>query len=146
MENVLMGALSRGNPLMGMLGIFPAAEQEEALRLLSRLGIEDKAGEKVYRLSGGQRQRVAIARTLLQRPAIVLADEFVSDLDQPRAIEVLEMMRDIGREQGLTFVYTMHEPDLVHRFATRVVTMAAGRIESVADVTKPAQPKAVTGA
>ena len=82
LENVLMGALGRCGNGSALLGLFPREEVKKAEAALDLMGIAHKTNEKVFRLSGGERQRVAIARTLLQHPRVVVADEFVSDLDR----------------------------------------------------------------
>jgi phosphonate transport system ATP-binding protein len=128
MENVLTGTLGRRRGLGPFLGFFPREELEAAYEWLERLGIADKARERVFRLSGGERQRVAIARTLVQRPDIVLADELVSDLDLPRALEILYLLRDIGAGQGITFVLNMHELPLVQALGSAGVLLRDGRV------------------
>ena len=100
LDNALMGSFGRVGGLRSVLGFMPQDERREALGWLNRLGIGDKANEKVFRLSGGQRQRVAIARTLMQRPAIIFADEFVSNLDQPRAAEIIQLLKGNRRGKG----------------------------------------------
>jgi phosphonate transport system ATP-binding protein len=132
LDNVLLGALGRVGSLRSLTGFMPASERQAALDWLNRLGIGDKADERVFRLSGGQRQRVAIARTLLQRPAIVFADEFVSDLDQATAVDIMQLVKGIGSEQGITFIFTLHEAGLVERFADDVVTVCDGAIVAAA--------------
>lgn len=129
LDNVLMGSLGRVGSVRSLLGAMPEAERDSALHWLDRLGLGDKAQERVFKLSGGQRQRVAIARTLVQRPSIVLADEFVSDLDQATAVDILGLMRGISAEQSITFIFTMHELGLVERFAGRVVVVKDGVLE-----------------
>ncbi|MCS7206958.1 MAG: ATP-binding cassette domain-containing protein [Dehalococcoidia bacterium] len=126
LENVLMGALGRSPGLRVFLGIFPKQEVERARTVLELLGIGHKAHEKVFRLSGGERQRVAIARTLLQRPKVVLADEFVSDLDLPRAAEILRLMRQVTQREGMTFLMNMHEVQLVQEFGDQVFLVKDG--------------------
>ncbi len=128
LENVLMGALGRTRGLAPYLGLFPRDELCRALALLEELGIGHKAQQKAFQLSGGERQRVAIARALMQQPEVVLADEFVSDLDLPRAAEVLSTMKEMGRAQGVTFVVNMHELPLVHDYADLVTVLHAGRV------------------
>ncbi|HKZ50689.1 MAG TPA: ATP-binding cassette domain-containing protein [Dehalococcoidia bacterium] len=128
LENVLMGALGRQRGLGPLFGLFPNREMERAKECLALLGIAHKARAKVYQLSGGERQRVAIARTLLQGPAIVFADEFVSDLDLPRAAEVIGEMRDIGSSEGITFVINMHELSLVQEFGDDIIIVRDGMI------------------
>jgi phosphonate transport system ATP-binding protein len=128
LENVLMGALARHDGWRTALGFFPRAEIERAYALLAALGLAEKAGEKVIRLSGGERQRVAIARTLMQDPQVILADEFVSDLDLPRAAQVLARVRELARERGLTVILNLHEIQLVQEFADHVAVLKEGHI------------------
>ncbi len=128
LENVLMGSLSRVKGPGPLFGIFPAAEVTLAKSLLSQLGVAQKADEKVYRLSGGERQRTAIARTLMQKPAIILADEFVSDLDYKTAMEILLFVRAISQKDGVTFLMNMHETRLVKELDGRVMLIKEGRV------------------
>ncbi|MBI3047155.1 MAG: ATP-binding cassette domain-containing protein [Acidobacteria bacterium] len=126
LDNVLTGALGRVGSLRSLIGAFPAALRDEALATLESLGIHQKAAEKVYSLSGGERQRVAIARALMQRPRLVLADEFVSQLDPVTTRESLDVVRRIAAT-GVTFLITSHEVELVAEYADRVVVLRGGR-------------------
>src|SRR3989338_6324942 len=128
LENVLMGALGRCGHGRVMMGLFPHHEVEQAHAALDLMGIGDKSSEKVFRLSGGQRQRVAIARTLLQRPRVVLADELVSDLDLALASEILKLMREAAEREQMTFLVNMHETQLVREFADHVLILDHGQI------------------
>lgn len=128
LDNVLVGGLGRLRGLGPLFGVFPRRERERALDLLDFLGIADKARTQVYRLSGGERQRVAIARTLFQQPRVVLADEFVSDLDLPRARQVLSAMRDLGRREGIALVVNLHDIPLVRDLDGDVIILRDGRI------------------
>ena len=128
LENVLMGALGRCGHGKVMLGLFPRHEIEQAQAALDLMGISDKSSEKVFRLSGGQRQRVAIARTLLQRPRVVLADELVSDLDLALASEILRLMHEAAEREQMTFLVNMHETQLVREFADHVLILDHGQI------------------
>ena len=128
LENALLGAIGRIPGPLPLLGIFPKDQVAQALEYLDVLGIADKAKEKVFRLSGGERQRVAIARTLLQKPRIIFADEFVSDLDLPRAAQVLEAMRSLCRREGVAFIINLHEIALVQEIGDQAVILKAGRI------------------
>ncbi|MGB7947001.1 MAG: ATP-binding cassette domain-containing protein [Candidatus Binatia bacterium] len=129
LENVLMGALGRCGS-GALFGLFPKSEIERARAAIELMGIADKTDEKVFRLSGGQRQRVAIARTLLQHPRVVVADEFVSDLDMALASEVLSRIRRAAEQEKITFVMSMHRQGIVREFADHVVTLKAGEIET----------------
>jgi len=128
LENVLMGALGRCGNGRALLGLFPREEVRKAEAALDLMGIAHKTNEKVFRLSGGERQRVAIARTLLQHPRVVVADEFVSDLDMALALEILSRIRLAAAQEQITFVMSMHRQGLVHEFAENVVTLREGHI------------------
>ncbi len=128
LENVLMGALGRLGGLGPLLGLFPKEEVERARSLLSALGIEDKAHEKAFRLSGGERQRVAIGRALMQEPLVIMADEFVSDLDLPLAAEILGKMRQLVHQKGLSLVVNMHELPLVREYVDIAIVLKQGQI------------------
>lgn len=129
LENILMGALGRCGNGGVLFGLFPRAEIEKAQVALDLMGIADKAHEKVFRLSGGQRQRVAIARTLLQHPRVVVADEFVSDLDMALAYEILGRIRRAAEHEQITFIMSMHRQGLAREFADNVVTLKEGKAQ-----------------
>lgn len=127
LENTLTGALARTSTLRSIFKFFAGPVTKEAQEILTNLGIGNKADEIVYKLSGGERQRVAIARALIQHPKIILADEFVSQLDTTTTHEILTMMRQLTA-QGMSFLITSHDPELVQLYADRFVIMGQGRI------------------
>ena len=127
LENTLAGALGASNTLLSLFRLFPKETVGRAKATLVALGLAHKLHERVYNLSGGERQRVAIARALVQRPELILADEFVSQLDPVTAEEILDMMRQIAAD-GVSFLITTHETDVVAKYADRVVVMRAGQI------------------
>jgi len=127
LENVLTGALGRSAMMRSLLRSFPRVTIAEARESLSRLGMHHKIDERVHNLSGGERQRVAIARALMQRPAVILADEFVSQLDPITSEETLSLMREVA-DDGVSLLITTHETDVVAHYADRVVVMREGRI------------------
>ena len=92
------------------------------------MGIAHKRSEQVFRLSGGERQRVAIARTLLQHPRIVIADEFASDLDLALASEILMRIRRAADKENITFVMSMHRLGLARQFGDDVLALKDGEI------------------
>jgi phosphonate transport system ATP-binding protein len=142
LDNVLTGALGRVSELPSLIGHLPAVEMRRAQNLLARLGIDHKADEKVYALSGGERQRVAIARALMQRPRLIVADEFVSQLDVITTRDILSIVQGIARE-GVAVVVATHEMDLVERYADAVIVLRdgekvldrRGQTENIADLT-----------
>jgi len=125
LDNALTGALTRVGTVRSVVRAFPLAVVEEARSTLRLLGIGHKEGEPVYNLSGGERQRVAIARALMQRPALILADEFVSQLDHVTAHEILTMMRGVTAN-GVGLLVTTHEIDVVLSYADEVLVMRDG--------------------
>jgi phosphonate transport system ATP-binding protein len=127
MENVLMGALGRCGNGKTLLGIFSHQETEQAQAALDLMGIGHKTSETVFRMSGGERQRVAIARTLLQRPQVVLADEFVSDLDLALASEILGRMRRAAAQEQITFLISMHRVGL-RDFGDHILMLNRGQV------------------
>ncbi|MEM0440796.1 MAG: ATP-binding cassette domain-containing protein [Candidatus Caldarchaeum sp.] len=128
LQNVLHGSLGRVGVLAGMVSKFPAEEVEKAYRLLGEMGLADVADRKAGLLSGGERQRVAVARSLMQSPSILLADEFVSDLDIINAIEVMTLTNKICKRNNIALLMTMHDVQLVNKFADRVAVLKDGRI------------------
>lgn len=128
LDNVLMGALGRLGDTKSLLGLFPRAEIDAAHAALDMMGIDHKSEAQVFHLSGGERQRVAIARTLLQRPRIVIADEFASDLDLAMAYEILDRIRNAAEREKITFIMSMHRVGLARRFGDEVLFLAQGAI------------------
>ena len=104
-----------------------AAAKEQAMALLERIGLADKANEFPNMLSGGQKQRIAIVRALAMDPEVMLFDEPTSALDPEMVGEVLDLMRDLARE-GMTMAVVTHEMGFAREVADRVVFMADGRI------------------
>jgi phosphonate transport system ATP-binding protein len=125
LENTLMGALSRTGTLTSLVKAFREEDVAEARERLRELGIAHKENEKVFHLSGGERQRVAIARALLQHPRLVLADEFVSQLDPMTTRDILDIVAATAR-RGIAFLITSHEIELVAQFGDRAVFLRDG--------------------
>jgi phosphonate transport system ATP-binding protein len=126
LANVLTGALGRVGTLPSLVGLFPEAIRQEARATLEALGIAHKADDTVFTLSGGERQRVAIGRALMQRPRLVLADEFVSHLDVVTTREIMAIVSRIART-GVSFLITSHAPDLAADHGDLVVVVRDGR-------------------
>ncbi len=127
LQNVLTGRLGYHSALRSLLPL-PREDQRIALEALERVGLLEKALERVDNLSGGQQQRVGIARAIAQRPTIVLADEPVASLDPRTAEHVLDLLRAICTEDRIPAVVSLHQLDLAKRFADRVVGICAGRV------------------
>lgn len=127
LDNVLMGRLGYHSSLRTLLP-FSKAEKRLALSIIERVGLIDHALRRVDALSGGQQQRVGIARALVQQPRIVLADEPVASLDPATAENVLGLLHDICKADGLTAVVSLHQLDFARTFADRIVGLAHGRV------------------
>jgi phosphonate transport system ATP-binding protein len=126
LDNAVTGALSRVGTIPSVLKLMPENEVRQARELLARLGIGHKTDERVYALSGGERQRVAIARALMQQPRVVLADEFISDLDPLTSAEIMAIVRDVVAS-GVAVVMTTHEMDVVRGHADHVIVLRDGQ-------------------
>lgn len=108
----------------------PASEaRRRAMEALEQVHLTEWAGHRPAQLSGGQRQRVTIARALVNNPAIVWGDEPTGDLDSQNAHEILDLMVDLNRRLGLTFVLVTHDANIARR-THRIITMTDGRITS----------------
>jgi phosphonate transport system ATP-binding protein len=126
-SNVALGSLGRIPFLRGVFGLWPAETREAAMAALARVGVADYAAQRANTLSGGQQQRGAIARALVQKAKIILADEPVASLDPVSARKVMEILRDLNKTDGLTVVVTLHQVDYALRYCDRVVALKAGK-------------------
>jgi phosphonate transport system ATP-binding protein len=138
MSNVLMGRLNTTATAKSLFKLFSADERREALLALDRLGIAETALQRAETLSGGQQQRVAIARALMQKPRMVLADEPIASLDPLNAQIVMQALRSIYEQDGITVVCNLHTLDTARSYCERVIGMADGRVVfdgPVADLT-----------
>ncbi|WP_460364455.1 ATP-binding cassette domain-containing protein, partial [Actinocorallia lasiicapitis] len=116
--------------------LFPREVREEAMACLDRVGLADRAHERVAALSGGQQQRVALARALCQRAEVLLADEPVSALDPSAAEQVMLVMTELARAESIAVAAVLHQPELARRHADRLVGLGDGLIEFSASVTE----------
>ena len=128
MENLLSGRLGYVPAFKAWLRRFPQADIERAFALLDKVGLAAFANQRADALSGGQRQRVGIARAVMQQPRLLLADEPTSSLDPKTSVEIMQLMKDVGRDNGLPVIVNMHDVELARRFADRIVGMAGGKV------------------
>lgn len=127
LENVMMPAYYRHPALP------TSAIRKRALELIRLVGLEERMHHTPAQLSGGQQQRVAIARSLINNPGILLADEPTGNLDSTTSVEVMNMFRDLNRQKGLTVIIVTHDPKTA-AFTDRAINMADGLIlEGVSD-------------
>jgi len=109
-------------------GVSPEELTKRAMEALTRVGLADRAGHHPSQLSGGQQQRVAIARGLVNRPSILLADEPTGNLDSRTSVEIMEILQTLNNEQGLTIVLVTHEPDIA-QYAKRTLLFRDGKLK-----------------
>jgi len=128
LTNVMLGRLNHRSSVASLLNIFSDQERAMAIAALERLGIERAAMQRAGTLSGGQQQRVAIARALMQQPKVILADEPIASLDPRNAQIVMQSLRDINRNDGITVVTNLHTLDTARTFCERIIGMQAGRV------------------
>lgn len=126
-ENVLSGALGRLKaPRFGVL-TYSKSLRRQALTHLDRVGLADQAFQRADTLSGGQMQRVAIARTLMQQPTLLLADEPVASLDPESSAQVMDLLFRIVVEEQLSVICTLHQVELAMGWANRIIALRDGR-------------------
>ena len=126
--NVALGSLGRIGFVQGLFGRWPAETKQAAMTALHRVGVSDYAGQRANTLSGGQQQRGAIARALVQKAKIILADEPVASLDPVAARKVMDILKDLNATDGLTVIVTLHQVDYALKYCQRVVALKAGKI------------------
>ncbi|MFC5067051.1 phosphonate ABC transporter ATP-binding protein [Flaviflagellibacter deserti] len=128
LSNVLVGSLGRISALRGTLGMFEHADREAAWLAMTQVGIEQHIYKRAEALSGGQQQRAAIARALVQRAEIIVADEPIASLDPKSAKRVMEILSKLNRTQGITLLVSLHQVDYARAYFDRVIAMRAGEV------------------
>ena len=126
--NVLVGKLANTSTWKSFFGLFSAADKAEAMKYLKLVGIAEKAHIRADQLSGGQQQRVAIARALTQNPEVLLADEPVASLDPATCHVVMDYLKKVNQELGITIICNLHFLSLVRQYATRVIALKGGEL------------------
>ncbi|MBM3356992.1 MAG: phosphonate ABC transporter ATP-binding protein [Betaproteobacteria bacterium] len=128
LTNVLMGRLSYQPTYRSLLKMFTPQERALAVMTLDRVEMVPFILQRADTLSGGQQQRVAIARALVQEPRILLADEPIASLDPRSAARVMDILRSINREDGITVICNLHTIDTARTYCDRLLGMRTGRI------------------
>lgn len=126
LENVLTGTLSRTSIFKSIFNMYSEADRKKALELIEVVGLKGKEMHRADNLSGGQQQRVSIARALMQDPEVLLADEPVASLDPATSHSVMEYLRKIQKQYGITVICNLHFLSLVREYGTRVVALKGG--------------------
>jgi phosphonate transport system ATP-binding protein len=128
LENVLVGRLAHASRWRSLAAWFPDADVARARGVLERVGLAGLADRRADTLSGGQQQRVAIARALVQEPRIILADEPMASLDPSLSHTVMETLRRINVEDGITVITSLHVLELAQAYGRRIIGLRDGRV------------------
>lgn len=113
--------------VLELKGLSAAERREKVKAVFERIGLGQFMDSRPLKMSGGQQQRVAVARAIVSEPAVVLADEPTANLDQATGKALMELMRELNRERGITFIFSSHDPMVLER-ADRVVKMIDGQV------------------
>jgi len=145
--NVLIGRVGHRSTLPTLIKHFSLVERAMAIQALYRLDMDGQALQRAETLSGGQQQRVAIARALMQEPEILLADEPIASLDPRNATRVMDALRTINDEDGITVIVNLHHLDTARDYCDRIIGMAAGRVvfDGAPDDLSPALTRDIYG-
>jgi phosphonate transport system ATP-binding protein len=128
LTNVCLGLMGRMAFVQGTCGRFSRADKQLALQALARVGIAEQALKRGADLSGGQQQRAAIARTLVQRAEVLIADEPIASLDPASARRVMDILADMNRRDGMTVLISLHQVEYALRYCPRTIALKAGRV------------------
>ena len=127
-NNVLTGLLNSSNKFLSLFYLFSKRQKIEALKSLETVGLLEKSYSRSDELSGGQRQRVGIARAIIKKPLLLLADEPVASLDPKSSNLILSLLKKINKEFGTTILCNLHQVDLAKKYSDRVVGLIDGKI------------------
>ena len=127
-NNVLSGLLNSSSKFLSMFYLFTRAQKLEALRALETVGLLNKSYNRADELSGGQRQRVGIARAIIKRPTLLLADEPVASLDPKAADLIMSLLKKINKDFNITVICNLHQVELASKYSDRIVGLLDGEI------------------
>ncbi|WP_121614444.1 phosphonate ABC transporter ATP-binding protein [Mesobacillus foraminis] len=127
-ENALHGKLGNKSALAGVLGLYSKDEKEEAMKILNALGLADLIYKRADQLSGGQKQRVGIARALLQNPRMLLCDEPIASLDPGSAKVIMDHLKNISTNWGITILVNLHQVDVALKYSDRIIGINNGQV------------------
>jgi phosphonate transport system ATP-binding protein len=128
LNNVLVGMLSQIPLWRSLVGWFTYEEKQAAMMALDKVGMAEHAAQRASTLSGGQQQRAAIARALVQKAKVILADEPIASLDPESSRKVMRMLRKVNRENNITVMVSLHQVDFAMQFCDRCVGLRHGRV------------------
>jgi putative ABC transport system ATP-binding protein len=125
----VLSAVENVEFIMQLQGLGAAERRKQALDILDKVGLSAEVNRRPTEMSGGQQQRVAVARAIVSKPKIVLADEPTANLDSKTGSSLLDMMRQLNEEEGVTFIFSTHDK-MVMEYSRRLVRVKDGQVES----------------
>lgn len=128
LRNVLTGRVAYYPTIKTIFNMFSKQDKQKAYEALQRVNLADKVYARADELSGGQQQRVSIARVLMQNPKIILADEPTASLDPQTSIRVMDDLKMLNEEFGMTVVANLHSVELARKYGKRVIGISAGQV------------------
>jgi len=128
LENVLAGRLGYAGALKSLFGRFSVEDELLALECLEQVGLAGFSERRAGTLSGGEQQRVAIARALAQRPRVILADEPTASLDPRLTQTIMDILKRINEEKGITLIISQHQLEVAMEYGERIVGLRSGRV------------------
>ena len=127
-NNVLTGLLNSSSKFLSMFYLFTKEQKLEALQSLNTVGLLEKSYSRVDELSGGQRQRIGIARAIIKKPILLLADEPVASLDPKAALSTMKLLKKINKDFNITILCNLHQTNLAIEFSDRIIGLSDGSI------------------
>lgn len=126
-ENVLHGRLGYKSTIDGVIGRYSEEEKKQAFNILKKLGLQNEAYKRCDELSGGQKQRVGIARALIQNPKLVLCDEPIASLDPNSSKIIMDHLKMINKEMGITCILNLHQVDVAQKYSDKIIGINGGK-------------------
>ncbi len=127
-NNVLTGVLNSSSKFLSMFYLFTKEQKLQALQALDTVGLLDKSYNRADELSGGQRQRVGIARAIIKKPLLLLADEPVASLDPKAALSTMKLLKKVNKDLNITVLCNLHQTNLAMEFSDRVIGLSNGSV------------------
>jgi len=127
-NNVLTGLLNSSSKFLSMFYLFTKEQKLQALQALDTVGLLEKSYSRVDELSGGQRQRVGIARAIIKKPLLLLADEPVASLDPKAALSIMKLLKKVNKDFNITVICNLHQTNLALEFSDRIIGLTNGSI------------------
>ena len=128
LNNVLTGLLNSSSKFLSMFYLFTKDQKLKALQALDTVGLLNKSYNRADELSGGQRQRVGIARAIIKKPLLLLADEPVASLDPSSALSTMKLLKKVNKEFNITVLCNLHQTNLAMEFSDRVIGLSNGLV------------------